>query len=275
LKETGIIMSGNHPRLVIDGIKTQTRRTQGLDKINKGLLHLDWQAKQYYGNVWTFKSSIGFTDIKCPYGQVGDRLWVRETWRVESFLEGEPMLFGYKDGQTMEENEYCDTLGYESWNERVCIQSTEDAKKAFAQGLVRQDEDGMYRWDIGKSPCKWRPSIFMPRWASRITLEITDIRVERVQEITGRDCIAEGIQSDTWSIGIERMIPKSEFQLREQYPHGFKHLWDSLNAKRGYGWDFNPWVWVISFKVFHKEYLTEVRNDRDNQGNLQEVREGI
>lgn len=98
----------------------------------------------------------------------------------------------------------------------------------------------IYRADIpddcGDSEDTWRPSIFMPRWASRIDLEVTGVRVERVQEISGLDCIAEGIHP----IGPEHdtAIPRKEYQA----------LWDSLNAPRGYGWDKNPFVWVIEFK---------------------------
>lgn len=79
----------------------------------------------------------------------------------------------------------------------------------------------------------WKPSIFMPRWASRITLEITEVRVQRVQEITAADAIAEGILVD-------------DRQLRET--PNFRQLWDSINAKRGFGWKENPWCWCLTFK---------------------------
>jgi hypothetical protein len=81
---------------------------------------------------------------------------------------------------------------------------------------------------------RWRPSIFMPRWASRLTLEITEVRVQRVQEISEDDCIAEGVEQ--WSDSANS--PRWKFQC----------LWDSINAKRGFGWDKNPWVWAITFK---------------------------
>jgi hypothetical protein len=87
---------------------------------------------------------------------------------------------------------------------------------------------------------KWRPSIFMPRWASRITLEIVNIRVERVQDISEEDAKAEGTKGlyDDWA-GPGKLT----------YRKPYKALWDSINSKRGYGWDVNPWVWVIEFKV--------------------------
>ena len=238
MKEHPIIMSGNHPTLILDGSKTQTRRLWGLGKINANPDSWFGIPENVEGNLWRFFNKDGTNLIvKCPYGQVGDRLWVRETWRIESFMEGVPLLFGYKDGQTMEENEYSDTLDYESWYERVCIQSTNEAREAHEQGLVHQREDGCYLWDIGKSPCRWRPSIFMPRWASRILLENTiDPFPQRLQEITEEDAIAEGCPG----IATHKPYPR-------QYRDSFIVLWDSLNAKRGYGWETNPWVWCISF----------------------------
>ena len=92
------------------------------------------------------------------------------------------------------------------------------------------------RGDGPAHPIKWCPSIFMSRWASRITLEITGIRVERVQDISDDDAKAEGVMD----IGIK---------ARGGYRSGFADLWDSTNAKRGLGWEQNPWVWVIEFKV--------------------------
>lgn len=82
-----------------------------------------------------------------------------------------------------------------------------------------------------QSDIKWKPLIHMPRWAARIFLEITSLRVERVQEISENDAEAEGVNCD------------------RTYLEDFENLWDSINAKRGYGWDKNPWVWVVEFKI--------------------------
>jgi len=88
-----------------------------------------------------------------------------------------------------------------------------------------------------ESDVRWRPSIHMPRWASRLTLCVTDVWVERLQEITIEDVIAEGLST-------KLREHDAECDLRD----AFRRLWDSNNAKRGYGWDVNPWVWVISFE---------------------------
>lgn len=86
----------------------------------------------------------------------------------------------------------------------------------------------------------WKPSIFMPRWASRITLRITDVRVERLQEISAADMRAEGIDC----------LYENDGSISEHFTRqSWVDLWDSINAKRGYGWDANPWVWVVSFAV--------------------------
>lgn len=132
---------------------------------------------------------------RCPYGQTGDRLWVRETWQRHP---------------APRENV-------------VCYAATGCSPKCVSPGHL------------------WRPSIFMPRQLSRLTLEITEVRVERLQEITEADAKAEGVE------------PTTAFTTQ----HGLRHrpafyaLWDDLNAKRNggeYSWDRNPWVWCIAFK---------------------------
>lgn len=90
---------------------------------------------------------------------------------------------------------------------------------------------------------KWRPSIFMPREAARIFLRVTNVRAERLQEISAHECVLEGI--DTGDILLN--TPK-DGNFAEYAKEQFKRLWDSLNEKRGYGWDTNPWVWVIEFE---------------------------
>lgn len=99
----------------------------------------------------------------------------------------------------------------------------------------------MRSWTKGASAAAcWSSPVHMPRWTSRITLEITDVRVQRVQEISEEDAIAEGIQLNTLGPPATRGYygPRNHF----------KHLWDSINAKRGYSWESNPWVWAVTFK---------------------------
>ncbi len=173
-------------KAILEGRKTRTRRVIKPQ-------YTDWQGHHWYGKPSAFHLQFNdFTleDIKahCPYGQVGDRLWVRET----HFIGG------------IKPNEW-----------------------AWYRSGFDGDEEGVV----------WRPSIFMPRWASRLTLEITEVRVERVQEITNDEVLLEGADTKDGLFFVE----PDRIMM-------FHKLWDSINAKRGYSWEVNPWVWVISFR---------------------------
>ena len=99
------------------------------------------------------------------------------------------------------------------------------------------------------NPMKWTPSIHMPRWASRITLEVVSVRVELVNEISEEDAEAEGIEWQANEYGVYQWkIPGDKDGWFDYVEDAFSWIWDSINAKRGYGWDANPFVWVISFK---------------------------
>lgn len=228
MKEIGIIMSGDHPKLILDEIKTQTRRVAKFaNHLAESYDHC-WVYYDKKRNQWQFKGRSTFSGLveafilDCPYGQVGDRLWVRETWKYMGSQHdtGGKVWIG-------EEPPITTTIKYASDGEYKTFPVDTPYKKSYAT-------EGN------------QPSIHMPRWASRITLEITDIRVERLQEIGGKDAMAEGV-----------ILPyrvhgggDSEYYegIAESYIYHFSALWDSLNAKRGYGWDTNCWVWVISFK---------------------------
>ena len=285
MKETGIIMSGNHPKLILDGIKTQTRRVikpQPRKWLTNDPDHPGWS----WGGG-TRKSDLLGTDIDglkawcplfCPYGQVGDRLWVRETH--------------YRWGHWVKNG--ISKTGRQKWTFKAVSNTV---------GGLRFPDNNPPFGETDRTQEGWhkRPSIFMPRWASRITLEITEVRVGRVQEITEEDaklegvirypktitkgkiyqaltdyhyeayplkwgfCKGERLVADYPSLGYARLYSvekkdgqcihldrREAFTLLEQedmtYQEGFHNLWDSLNAKRGYGWDFNPWVFPISFK---------------------------
>ncbi len=121
---------------------------------------------------------------------------------------------------------------------------------------LRDKEIYLYKADFGKGVLsdswrgKWKPSIHMPRPASRITLDIVSVRVERVQSITREDAKAEGV-SNVWSWNEERNAKHPEHfrrALLNPYIANYSVLWDEINAGRGYGWDVNPWVWGVEFK---------------------------
>lgn len=184
----------------------------------------------YWGFGWDAQKSF-----KCPYGQVGDRLWVREPWRTDVSLDK-------WSGKKIEST--CIEAGYKTaW---APIQYEADG--------FRRDWDDPTFQDEPNQPGRYRHARFMPRWASRITLEITDLRVERLQDISEADAKAEGADLECPQCGYSEeykgrriICPSSNCGLDELWaPAGFERLWESINGFDS--WDANPWVWVIGFK---------------------------
>lgn len=216
MKYHPILMSTEMVIATQDGRKTQTRRTRGLEVVNRSLDFAnqpnspdEYELIGIDGGVAYFARHAGqregvnigvVYEAKFPYGQVGDRLWVKETWTTDWHTVG---------------NDYEPDVVY---------------KASPPPDYVTVE--------------RWRPSIYMPRWASRITLETTGIRAERVQDISIRhdDCMKEG-----WPFGYQVET------LNESPIVTFARYWDSINAKRGYSWESNPWVWVIEFKIVEEE----------------------
>ncbi len=204
-----ILFSSEMVRAILDGRKTQTRRviTQPIFTINN--LPPAEQPFQVFVGVgetidWFGKSAHNkYRELPCPYGQPGDRLYVRETWAMEPCFDHLAPKDIAESARSMDRCYY------------------RHGGKVFTEGWHRL-----------------RPSIHMPRWASRIDLEVTSVRVERVQDICELECYAEGISRDILSDPEDHME-----RVRENY----HVLWDLLNSKRGYPWDSNPWVWVVEF----------------------------
>ncbi len=231
MKERPILFSSQMVRAILDGRKTQTRRLlkkQPLDilpmKIPDAWVTLRTREPEPHGDL-----------IKCRYGIPGDRLWVRETFVLERWDDepqapaDRPLHHYVPDPMNEYDNEYWLWPHYKATDPEP--------------ELCYEDDDN----DDGEPKCKWKPSIHMPRWVSRITLEIVSVRVERLQDITSADVLAEGIRrtEDGEWLGPLAGVPG--------YPWGradlaYAALWNSINAERGFGWDVNPWVWVIEFK---------------------------
>lgn len=195
MKERPILFSGPMVRAILEGRKTQTRRIikpQFTQLWGYGVNHGDDRVSCHVNIVepdgsWKF--------VYCPYGQPGDRLWVRETW-TRLVAHHPPPEFVYKADCTDPDGE--------------------DARQDYIRAGY---------------PYQWRPSIHMPRKASRLTLEVASVSVERLQDISEDDARAEGCPANwggtAWS--------------------WFVWLWDSINSKRA-PWASNPWVWVVTFK---------------------------
>lgn len=193
VKERPILFSAPMVRAILDGRKTMTRRVV---KLPRGCIWYDgmggidegWYCDEAGKGWWHVE------DMACPYGQPGERLWVREAWlpfRYEHIIGGK--RYAYRaDSDGDSESDRCRTeLGY-----------------------------------------KWKPPIHMPRKASRLTLEITEVRVERLQDITENGASLEGVHLNRPD--------------EETYYHQFSRLWEHINGKGS--WSSNPWVWVVSFK---------------------------
>lgn len=211
MKERPILFSGPMVRAILNGRKTQTRRVvkNAPTTIEDGTPN----AALMNTLAWSF--------ITCPYGQPGDRRWVRETYlRLGSscLMEwGEHSWHWW--GETKSSVLYC----------------------ADGDDSARAEGNLWYRK---------MPSIHMPRWASRLTLEIVSIRVERLNDISEADAKAEGASLHRWF--QPRGKPDLDgYTLGDEacYRNGFANLWESINGKGS--WNTNPWVWVVEFKVIH------------------------
>lgn len=229
--ERPIIFGGWAIPKILNGTKTQTRRIckKAYDEFGEsaGSVHpalvsgwISWWPGTGGEAEAAFTKRAYEYGWECPYGQIGDLLWIKENWRIGAWDEdnGTVAIDCRADGYCRQE---WLTVPDSNYFERLWQQSTDDA---LAVGAL-EDEDGKFHWDIGKSPCHWRPSIFMPHWASRLTLTITSIRVERISDITLADALAEGCSS----LG------------------DFAQRWDMINGKRGYAFGTSSWVWVIGF----------------------------
>lgn len=213
-----IIFSADMVRALLSGNKTQTRRPinpqpECIFDEDRGI---DGYFKWNGGRL--FPTAYQAIDIQsCPFGQVGDLLWVRETWCCES------------NGGSIVDGSYL--------------------YRADGLQVTKDDGDGgtELRKD-GTEASPWIPSIHMPRHASRLTLRITDIRVERVQDISEVASQCEGAKprfEDEFGIVWSQPL----------YKHGFFHIWNSIyNAKNKpqFAWENNPWCWCISFEVIRK-----------------------
>lgn len=211
-KERPIIMDSDSVRAILDNRKSQTRR---LVKPQPESIKVIADGKRLSINKDGFLKYEKPLDT--PYGIPGDRLWVRETWAFPRF----------QDDLTPSGVNYTQAIFY---------------KPDVIRRLSGPGTDGP--WWMPPDRGKWRSPIHMPRWVSRLTLEIKNVRVERVQEISEDDARREGV--DAW-------FPKSPELLRYvqeggSYRNGFHEQWDDLNAKRGYPWSSNPWVFVIEFR---------------------------
>lgn len=219
MKERPILFSAPMVRAILAGTKTQTRRVvkpqPPSEVTSAGVMSAPGRG---YDGEWSWLSgdpkdcdSWGFVgeEFRCPYGQPGDRLWVRETF--------------YHHGA-------CACYRADGWTDAPDV-----------------------GYQVTPAP-KWTPSIHMPRWASRILLEIFSVRVERLQAISDADSVAEGIScypfrpDDGFPVcdGFTYRENDGKCGLWPKAAQAYRELWESINGPGS--WDANPWVWVVEFK---------------------------
>ncbi|MCZ0823691.1 ASCH domain-containing protein [Dickeya solani] len=209
MKERGMIFNADMVRAILDGRKTQTRRIIKLSH-ERGMVNPVVRGKN--GEISSVTCRLAPT--LSPHGGVGDRLWVRETFSC----------IGNEDGHPINANgDLCER---------------ENAQRIYkASSIQKLNNYGLWTSPDGFDfEGRWTPSIHMPRWASRITLEITGVRVERLNSISEEDAQAEGISPATYMI----TPPEAAYRV------GFRHLWESIYGEES--WQGNPWVWVIEFR---------------------------
>jgi hypothetical protein len=237
MKELPILFNTEMVQAILEGRKTQTRRA------------IKPQPKLYRDTEWTY-SKRGFWShysamlasdptffgwtvndplpketiyYRSPYGAPGDLLYVREGWKPTNSKLSKATYVHYR----------ADAAGYNpEWNPSARIEIEHDF--------------------VGKPDDPWRPSIHMPKKFARIWLEVKDMRVERLQDISEKDAEAEGVSPEFELDLAEFQSNKTNFCEASTHVLGFKHLWDSINAKRGYGWDTNPFCWVVEFEKIDK-----------------------
>jgi hypothetical protein len=237
VRERPILFSSSMVQAILEGRKTQTRRAVKPQPPMYFDRHC-WFDAPVYGWTREPEPATDWHKAKCPYGVPGDRLWVRETFVRGKIIDSEP----------------------EEPIMAVYLQGTEPDFKGNAERAKEWGEAskmhpsapaGSEHWALS---WKRKPGIFMPRWASRITLEVVSVRVERVNAISEADAIAEGV----------KVVDRSAFGKPPCYVwpgHGMDQAglchtaastaysmgWDSINGKQ-YPWETNPWVWAVEFR---------------------------
>ncbi|WP_454752198.1 hypothetical protein [Cupriavidus necator] len=219
VKERPILFSGAMVRAILDGRKTQTRRVVKPQPIENpkfaGGAYIQQPKRTFTAHQTSGDIAVeaDYVHLCCPYGQPGDRLWVRETWQG-------PMWDG-------------------NWEDRPAdAKSPKYCQYAADGGPIPEYLDAEDNLRQG-----WRPSIHMPRWACRLELEISGVRVERLNDCSVADAIAEGIapELDGWTD-----YSNPSCQICMSPVDSYRTLWDSINGAGA--WETNPWVWVVEFR---------------------------
>jgi hypothetical protein len=219
IKERPILFSAPMVRAILEGRKTVTRRAVNPQPVLCDRSGFNWKGHSYGLGSDGAGTVRNFSKYSCPFGTPGDRLWVRETWYCNHFeVQKGPYL------------QPADMVDLD--------QAREDGDLVYAA-------DGLTPYE--QEQPTWKPSIHTPRWVSRILLEITDVRVERLKDISEEQALAEGVRpyADHAEFGEWYHVEGIETYSAEP-SMSFELLWSSINGTES--WTANPWVWVVEFK---------------------------
>lgn len=246
MRERPILFSGPMVRAILDGRKTQTRRLvtpqPAPNAPNDGGTVWVRQAEGLhvpYGTVGhlTVREKTG---LRCPYGVPGDRLWVRETWYCDHCFE--------RDYETTRRTYVGRTL-----TDAECEAEWRGNEATGSLLFYRADGEAGQQFEQLEHPTGriWKPSIHMPRWASRLTLDVTSVRVERLHDISEEDARAEGVERypEPFTLGWRNYEPEPSFESISYHPtarESFASLWRSINGAES--WESDPWVWAVEFR---------------------------
>jgi hypothetical protein len=235
-RERRLILSAWEVRAILDGSKTQIRRPIDLSRVEHPVQWVGWSDDQECGLDWWAQEvlePIGFeppelidgTRIRCPFGAPGDRLWVAEAFALEDDCEAGPYDPPHKDGRPIKRVGDESTGGY--WIQPHYRATDPEPQLVDARG--------------GENPApNWSSPAVMPRWASRIILEVVDVRAQRLQDITEEDAEAEG---HAWTCGAGSGHPDDQISPLEQ----LQAEWNERNRER-FPWASNPWTFAATVR---------------------------
>lgn len=263
-----ILFNGPMMRAILDGRKVQTRRAlsiRGHRRITK------FGPSDTPGYDWQFRDAkLRWHDLteaelcaRLLYA-TGQSLWVREAWKPGAWLDDGRVAVDYRASPELTNTPWINLPETVDWGD-LWQRWTDEL---LAAGSA-PEQDGICRWEPGKSPLRWRPSVHMPRWASRLTLVVTDVRVERLQDISETDAIAEGLATISkdggrlWKYGIpdsdglpgtdDHGWPWSEWQRDPVL--AFSRIWNETYGPDA--WDKNPWLTAITFEA-HQQNIDQM-----------------
>lgn len=265
MKERPILFTGPNVLRILAGTKTQTRRPVRRQPRGNHYFQSMWGTSPgpnpvSFGEVGLYRE-VGpdypdddSDNIRCPYGVPGDQLWVRETWTALGEFDDESRWW-HEVARVFRGPKFVEYLNYKADDALVHRALTsDDARFPW--------ESRQSTWHPSEDPelfdrRKWQPSIFMPRWASRVQLEVTRVRVERLKDLTEEDALAEGIEPPperypSWGMGggtdAEARAQDDWIRKYGRTPlqTAYFNSWDKLNP--GYPSSSNPWVWAITFR---------------------------